>query len=237
MTNLKNFGLDKALRRCEEPSKMSSETSGNDKLQLYVEAFEEFKTVLNDFCDALLQSHPEIKSVEVENATSIDRLITHYDILENQLSTLANWITVQKRAFQTIQTLIQWADAIKQNPELFEDVDELLMRMRVMLLPAAEMFIQEIAQAEKASKRLRNTVMNLRNLPNYLNSTQHLNETILEILQFNEEFGTSLLTDSIYNLYQSRLDTFREQLAQLKQNIEKSKPQADTESTAGVENG
>ncbi len=111
--------------------------------------------------------------------------------------------------------------------------------MRVMILPAAEMFIQEISQAEKASKRLRDTLMNLRNLPNYLDTAQHVNQSILTILQYNAEFGTSLLTDSIYNLYQARLDTFKEQLAQLKQNLGKIKETSMPESpqsNAGVEN-
>ncbi len=218
---------------------MSSENNDSEKLKSYVEAFEELKDVLNDFCEVLLQSHPEIKALDSEHAAPIDRLIAHYDILENQLSSLVNWITTQKRAFQTIQTLIQWANTIKENPDLFEDADDLLARMRVMILPAAEMFIQEISQAEKASKRLRDTLMNLRNLPNYLDTAQHVNQSILTILQYNAEFGTSLLTDSIYNLYQARLDTFKEQLAQLKQNLGKIKETSMPESpqsNAGVEN-
>ncbi len=213
---------------------MSTESNESEKLKPYVEAFDELKATLSEFCDVLLQSHPEIKTLKAEHASSVDRLITHYDILENQLSTLVNWVTIQKRSFQTIQTLIQWADTIKQNPEIFDDVDELLTRMRVMILPAAEMFIQEISQAEKAAKRLRDAMMNLRNLPAYLDGTQRMNHLILTVLQFNEDYGTSLLTDSIYNLYQARFDTFKTQLAQLKENLEKIKTDSDT--NVGVDN-
>ncbi len=139
--------------------------------------------------------------------------------VEDALSTVLNWIKMEKTGIRNFETIIEWVELLSNNKTL--DIDEVRYRLRVAVLPQIEAFIQNIALGERSAlKVLDATNKNLENLPDFLKSVQTNNFKILSIIGFEPESQTSHLDLAVTNLYQGRFKDFEKELSSLNDQIQ-----------------
>lgn len=141
--------------------------------------------------------------------------------VEDALSTVLNWIKLEKNGIRNFETILEWVDLLSKDNTL--DKDEVRYRLRVAVQPQIEAFIQNIALGERSAlKVLDATNKNLENLPDFLKSVQTNNFKILSIIGFEPESQTSHLDLAVANLYQGRFKDFEKELSLLNDHLNPS---------------
>ena len=131
--------------------------------------------------------------------------------VEDVLSTMLNWIKLEKNAIRNFETLLEWVEQLSKDKTI--DKDEVRYRLRVAVQPQIEAFIQNIALGERSAlKVLDATNKNLEDIPDFLKSVQTNNFKILSIIGFEPESQTSHLDLAVTNLYQGRFKDFEKEL-------------------------
>ncbi|MHA1970051.1 MAG: hypothetical protein ACW964_19935 [Candidatus Hodarchaeales archaeon] len=163
----------------------------------------------SDYLAELLNSLTVLKNQSLENREeSYKQLAT----VESALETMLNWIILEKNAIKNFETVLEWVELLSKDKTL--DTDEARYRIRVVIQPQIESFIQNLALGEKSALSVLDIInKNLENFADFLKGVQANNFKILSIIGFEPESQTSHLDLALTNLYQGRFKDFQKELS------------------------
>ncbi|MHA1972048.1 MAG: hypothetical protein ACTSW1_03575 [Candidatus Hodarchaeales archaeon] len=159
----------------------------------------------------------------IDNKKSPDELYKHLVTIEDSLETFLNWIKMEKNSIRNFENITEWVDRLATQEGL--DVSEFRNRLRIILLPQIEAFIQNLATGEKSALKVLDVVSkNLESINDFVKNVQQQNFKILTSIGYEPQDGTSYLDLALYNLYQGRFEEFNTQLKLLNENLKPPKP-------------
>jgi len=131
---------------------------------------------------------------------------------------MLNWIKLEKNAIRNFDTLFEWAEVLSRDETV--DIDEIRYRLRVVLQPQVESFIQNVALGEKSALMVRDAALkNLDNFDGFLKNVQSNNFKLLSLIGFEPDSQTSHLDLALINLYQGRFKDFDNELRSINSNL------------------
>ncbi len=141
--------------------------------------------------------------------------------VEDALETMLNWIKLEKNGIRNFETLFEWVELLSKNKTT--DIDEIRYRLRVVIQPQVESFIQSVALGEKSALMVRDIALNnLENFDVFLKNVQSNNFKLLSLIGFEPDSQTSHLDLALINLYQGRFKDFDNELRSLNSNLNPS---------------
>ncbi|MHA1214422.1 MAG: hypothetical protein ACTSR2_02425 [Candidatus Hodarchaeales archaeon] len=159
----------------------------------------------------------------IDNKKSPDELYKHLVTIEDSLETFLNWIKMEKNSIRNFENITEWVDRLATQEGL--DTSEFRSRLRIILLPQIEAFIQNLATGEKSALKVLDVVSkNLESINTFVKNVQQQNFKILTSIGYEPQDGTSYLDLALYNLYQGRFEDFNEQLKMLNENLKPPEP-------------
>ncbi|MHA2073249.1 MAG: hypothetical protein ACW97X_01375 [Candidatus Hodarchaeales archaeon] len=179
----------------------------------------------SDYLAELLNSLTVLKNQSLENREeSYKQLAT----VESALETMLNWIILEKNAIKNFETVLEWVELLSKDKTL--DTDEARYRIRVVIQPQIESFIQNLALGEKSALSVLDIInKNLENFADFLKGVQANNFKILSIIGFEPESQTSHLDLALTNLYQGRFKDFQKELSILNDHLNPSESSEENE--------
>lgn len=147
-----------------------------------------------------------------------EELYKQLAIIEDALETMLNWIKLEKNAIRNFDTLFEWAEVLSRDETV--DIDEIRYRLRVVLQPQVESFIQNVALGERSALMVRDVALkNLDNFDGFLKNVQSNNFKLLSLIGFEPDSQTSHLNLALINLYQGRFKDFDNELRSINSNL------------------
>lgn len=147
-----------------------------------------------------------------------DELYKQLGTVEDVLETLLNWIKLEKNGLRNFETIVEWVRKLALDTTLQKD--DIRSRLRIIVLPQVESFIQNLTTGEKSALKVLNAVSrNLEELPHFLKTVQQKNFKLLSTIGYDPHSGTSHLDLALYNLYQGRFKDFENELMKMKANM------------------
>jgi len=147
-----------------------------------------------------------------------EELYKQLAVIEDALETMLNWIKLEKNAIRNFDTLFEWAEVLSRDETV--DIDEIRYRLRVVLQPQVESFIQNVALGEKSALMVRDVALkNLDNFDGFLKNVQSNNFKLLSLIGFEPDSQTSHLDLALINLYQGRFKDFDNELRSINSNL------------------
>jgi len=141
--------------------------------------------------------------------------------VEDALETMLNWIKLEKNGIRNFETLFEWVELLSKDKTT--DIDEIRYRLRVVIQPQVESFIQNVALGEKSALMVRDIgLKNLENFDVFLKNVQSNNFKLLSLIGFEPDSQTSHLDLALINLYQGRFKDFDNELRSLNSNLNPS---------------
>ena len=178
------------------------------------EADRSYQDCLEDLFDSL-------SLLKVQLDTSIhtpDEFYKQLVTIEDALETLLNWIKLEKNSLRNFETIVDWTKKLTLDSTL--NVDEIRNRLRVIIIPQVESFLQNLTTGERSALKVLDVVTkNLEGLPEFLKSVQQQNFKLLSAIGYEPENETSHLDLALFNLYQGRLKEFEVEMNSLKENL------------------
>lgn len=150
-----------------------------------------------------------------EMQDAISQIIAELDLVSNTLGTILNWIRLQETAMAALGSLEEWASvAATEN-----DVDAIRHRMRIMLLPQVESFVQCISSADKGSRiALPFMSEDLTKIPGLIKKLSDVNVNLLELIEYEPSTKTDLLSSCLNALYRGAVSDFGTRIERLEKN-------------------
>ena len=150
-----------------------------------------------------------------------EELYKQLAIVEDALETMLNWIKLEKNGIRNFETLFEWVELLSKNKTT--DIDEIRYRLRVVIQPQVESFIQSVALGEKSALMVRDIALNnLENFDVFLKNVQSNNFKLLSLIGFEPDSQISQLDLALINLYQGRFKDFDNELRSLNSNLNPS---------------
>lgn len=147
-----------------------------------------------------------------------EELYKQLAVIEDALETMLNWIKLEKNAIRNFDTLFEWAEVLSRDETV--DIDEIRYRLRVVLQPQVESFIQNVALGERSALMVRDVALkNLDNFDGFLKNVQSNNFKLLSLIGFEPDSQTSHLDLALINLYQGRFKDFDNELRSINSNL------------------
>jgi hypothetical protein len=147
-----------------------------------------------------------------------EELYKQLAIIEDALETMLNWIKLEKNGIRNFDTLFEWAEVLSRDETV--DIDEIRYRLRVVLQPQVESFIQNVALGERSALMVRDVALkNLDNFDGFLKNVQSNNFKLLSLIGFEPDSQTSHLDLALINLYQGRFKDFDNELRSINSNL------------------
>ena len=145
------------------------------------------------------------------------RVRSELDLISNTLGTIQNWIRLQETALAALGSLEEWASIVAEE----NDIDAIRHRLRIMLLPQVETFVQSISSADKAS-RVALPIMSddLSKIPALIEKLSSINVHLLELIDYEPSTKSSLLDSGVNALYLGAMDDFQDRIDRLEKNIQ-----------------
>ncbi len=157
------------------------------------------------------EEHTEVR--ELEDAST--RLKAELDLISNTLGTIMNWIRLQETALAALSSLQEWSAVAATE----SDLDAIRHRMRIMIQPQIESFVQSISSADKASRiALPFMSEDLTKIPSLIKRISDINLHMLELIEYEPSTKTSLLDSGINALYRGAIEDFQTKLERLEKN-------------------
>lgn len=139
-------------------------------------------------------------------------------IIEDALETMLNWIKLEKNGIRNFETLFEWAEVLSKDETI--DIDEIRYRLRVVLQPQVESFVQNVALGEKSALMVRDVALkNLDNFDEFLKKVQNNNFKLLSLIGFEPDSQSSHLDLALINLYQGRFKDFENEIRSINSNL------------------
>ncbi len=169
----------------------------------------------NDYLTEFLNALIILKDQSLQNQ---EELYKQLATVEDALETMLNWIKLEKNGIRNFETLLEWTENLVKDEKL--DKDEIRYRLRVVMQPQVESFIQNITLGEKSALKILDVVhKNVQNIPKFMRSVQNVNFKLLSIIGYEPESQTSHLDLALLNLYQGRFKDFEKELKLLNDNL------------------
>lgn len=147
-----------------------------------------------------------------------EELYKQLAVIEDALETMLNWIKLEKNGIRNFDTLFEWAEVLSRDETV--DIDEIRYRLRVVLQPQVESFIQNVALGERSALMVRDVALkNLDNFDGFLKNVQSNNFKLLSLIGFEPDSQTSHLDLALINLYQGRFKDFDNELRSINSNL------------------
>ncbi|MFX0064592.1 MAG: hypothetical protein ACFFC7_20660 [Candidatus Hermodarchaeota archaeon] len=149
-------------------------------------------------------------------------LSTRLQTISDSLASLLNWVRIQQNALTALLSLHSWSKAYSTIET--KDVSEIRSRMRLMLLPELEVFIQSLFTADKSRGQiLPYFEEQMRIIPKMLQSFSEFNLQLLTLIGFDPSSRVSYLDAGAQALYRGAFGEFSVNMEKIKANIEKVK--------------
>lgn len=147
-----------------------------------------------------------------------EELYKQLAIIEDALETMLNWIKLEKNGIRNFETLFEWAEVLSKDETI--DIDEIRYRLRVVLQPQVESFVQNVALGEKSALMVRDVAFkNLDNFDEFLKKVQNNNFKLLSLIGFEPDSQSSHLDLALINLYQGRFKDFENEIRSINSNL------------------
>ena len=145
------------------------------------------------------------------------RVRSELDLISNTLGTIQNWIRLQETALASLGSIEKWASIVAEE----NDIDAIRHRLRIMLLPQVETFVQSISSADKAS-RVALPIMSadLSKIPALIEKLSSINVHLLELIDYEPSTKSSLLDSGVNALYLGAMDDFQDRIDRLEKNMQ-----------------
>lgn len=135
--------------------------------------------------------------------------------VEESLETVLNWIKLEKNSLRNYEIMVEWTKKLALNTTL--TTADIRNRIRVMVLPQSESFIQNLTTGERSALKVLEVVnKNLEELPSFLKSVKDQNFKLLQAIGYDPEAETSYLGTALYNLVIGRLADFEKTIELLR---------------------
>ncbi len=165
-----------------------------------------------------------IAALRVDDESAVDdsheaaaKIKGRLDLISNTLGTIQNWIRLQEIALAALASLEEWSSVTAQE----QDIDSIRHRLRIMLLPQVESFVQSISSADKAARiALPFMSEDLTTIPSLIKNLSAINIHLLELIEYEPSTKTSLLDSGVNALYRGAIPDFQTRLDRLIKNIE-----------------
>ncbi len=178
-----------------------------------------------DYLEALYQT---LNTLNDHSLQDRDELYSQLAMVEDALETVLNWTKLEKSALRNFETILEWTEILSQETAI--NTDEIRYRLRVVVQPQVEAFIQNLTTCEKSALKMLDAVnKNLETLPAFLKEFQQTNFQLLSILGYEPESQTSHLDLALANLYQGRYREFEQEIKSLNDNLIPPEAEEDTE--------
>jgi hypothetical protein len=169
----------------------------------------------NDYLKELFHSLTILKGQSLRNQ---EELYKQLATIEDALETMLNWIKLEKNGIRNFETLMEWAENLAKDDKI--EKDEIRYRLRVVMQPQVEAFIQNITLGERSALKILDAVhKNIENIPEFMKTVQSINFKILSIIGYEPESQTSHLELALLNLYQGRFEDYEKELKSLNDNL------------------
>lgn len=181
-----------------------------------------------DYKIYLEELHQTLTTLKDQSLQNRDELYNQLAMVEDALETVLNWTKLEKSALRNFETILEWAEILSQETAI--NTDEIRYRLRVVLQPQVEAFIQNLTTCEKSALKMLDAVnKNLEKLPAFLKDFQQINFQLLSILGYEPESQTSHLDLALANLYQGRYGEYEREINSLNENLVPLDAEEDTE--------
>ncbi|MFX0086758.1 MAG: hypothetical protein ACFFAU_13890 [Candidatus Hodarchaeota archaeon] len=180
----------------------------------------------NDYLTEFLNSLIILKDQSLQNR---EELYKQLATVEDALETMLNWIKIEKNGIRNFETLLEWTENLVKDDKL--DKDEIRYRLRVVMQPQVESFIQNITLGEKSALKILDVVnKNVQDIPEFMRTVQNVNFKLLSIIGYEPESQTSHLDLALLNLYQGRFKDYEKELKLLNNNLKPPKEEKEKNS-------
>ena len=156
------------------------------------------------------------KSFEI----ALNSLEKDYEVIENSLSTLLNYLALQQNVIRSFRNIEQFT----RLPILNKPTDQLLKTLRVIMLPQFEVLISNSATAFKSSERVLLYADNP-DIPggvsDKIREISGFNEKLLELIDYDKETQSSSLGIALNAIIMSRLPKSQELIDNMLNNLNK----------------
>ncbi|MFW9780109.1 MAG: hypothetical protein ACFFE8_14760 [Candidatus Heimdallarchaeota archaeon] len=172
-----------------------------------------YHDLLEELYDGIIHLHGSL----YEPDEQYSRLVA----IEESLETVLNWIKLEKNSLRNYEIMVEWTKKLALNTTL--TTADIRNRLRVMVLPQAESFIQNLITGERSAlKVLEAVTKNLEELPFFLKSVKDQNFKLLQAIGYDPEAETSYLETALYNLVIGRLMEFEKSIELLRTSAKQS---------------
>ncbi len=205
----------------------------NSRIEEAMKDEEKFKATmktLKEVGDALADSIHALFGEQGENfKTTLAKLESETDKIDNVIGTLVNWVHLQKEAYRSILTIYEWTTVFVETPDVVANLDELRMRIRLMLIPQIKNFTTVMVNAERTSQGVIQTFQNIiESLPTDIQNASDKNLQMLDVLEYDPVAQASILDTSISSLYRGDFAETNVLITKLKDNIANLKKIVDS---------
>ena len=146
------------------------------------------------------------------------KISAQYDLVSNTLGSIINWIRQAQNSMMSLSSLYEWASLFSEEET---EIDELRRRIRMVMLPQAESFLQTLASAERSRSVMQVIQKDFENVPILVDSASGKNKKFLEIFIWDPNLESSALSASLTALYEGDFDNFWEQLRKIQTSEDK----------------
>ena len=175
-----------------------------------------YQEELKKLYTSLKSLNRQVIPISEEAGDIYERVVT----IENVLETLLNWIRIEKATLRNLDTIIEWMETLVNDENV--TIDEIRYRLRVLIIPQIESFVQNISTGERSALKVVDTVTKeLEKLPEFLKTIQQQNFKILTLLGYEPQENTTHIDSALYNLYQARFEEYNKELKKLNEKLPK----------------
>ncbi|MHA2337515.1 MAG: hypothetical protein ACXACX_09435, partial [Candidatus Hodarchaeales archaeon] len=143
-------------------------------------------------------------------------LNNQYDVLEETLATVVNWLSLHK-------SIIRGMGMIEKltNPSvLLQPEDEVKKTIRTLLLPQSGSMVRDVVAGLRGSTKIIELIgKDLGDLNNKIKVLKNLDEKFLEIIEYESTISDGLLSEVLNNIYSGFYDSSADKLFKLLNNV------------------
>ena len=166
-----------------------------------------YHDLLEELYDGLIHIHGSL----YEPDEQYQRLVE----VEESLETVLNWIKLEKNSLRNYEIMVEWTKKLAINTTL--TTADIRNRLRVMVVPQAGSFIQNLTTGERSALKVLEAVTSiLDDLPSFLKSVKDQNFKLLQVIGYDPDSESSYLETALYSLVIGRLAEFEKSIELLR---------------------